>query len=167
MHETRVLPPEHVDSMKAQVGNQLDGVTEKTPDVLEKLRTAIESGQCELMGSPYAHPMLPNFPEEDGWRSEIRRVRVSETYSDLFTTAAGLTDQLTPLIDSAKALLDNLNDNVLSEANVAQISALLENANTAVQDADNLVNNVNQQMQVRNQRLTKKQMIRNVQIYQA
>ena len=38
----------------------------KTPDVLEKLKAAIASGQCEFMGSPYAHPMLPNFPEEDG-----------------------------------------------------------------------------------------------------
>ncbi len=37
-----------------------------TPDVLEKLRDAIERGQCEFMGSPYAHPMLPNFPKEDG-----------------------------------------------------------------------------------------------------
>ena len=37
-----------------------------TPDVLEKLKKAIANGTCEFMGSPYAHPMLPNFPEEDG-----------------------------------------------------------------------------------------------------
>ena len=37
-----------------------------TPDVLRKLKDAIERGQCEFMGSPYAHPMLPNFPREDG-----------------------------------------------------------------------------------------------------
>lgn len=37
-----------------------------TPDVIEKLSDAIGRGQCEFMGSPYAHPMLPNFPEEDG-----------------------------------------------------------------------------------------------------
>ena len=36
------------------------------PDVLEKLKTAIKNGTCEFMGSPYAHPMLPNFPQEDG-----------------------------------------------------------------------------------------------------
>ncbi|HDS06550.1 MAG TPA: hypothetical protein ENO05_02890 [Bacteroides sp.] len=36
------------------------------PDVLEKLKDAIERGQCEFMGSPYAHPMLANFPREDG-----------------------------------------------------------------------------------------------------
>jgi alpha-amylase/alpha-mannosidase (GH57 family) len=37
-----------------------------TPDVIEKLTDAIKRGQCEFMGSPYAHPMLPNFPKEDG-----------------------------------------------------------------------------------------------------
>jgi hypothetical protein len=37
-----------------------------TPDVVDKLKKAIEIGQCEFMGSPYAHPMLPNFPEADG-----------------------------------------------------------------------------------------------------
>ena len=37
-----------------------------TPDVLEKLKRAVARGACEFMGSPYAHPMLPNFPEEDG-----------------------------------------------------------------------------------------------------
>ncbi|MBP3448093.1 MAG: hypothetical protein J6K51_03630 [Clostridia bacterium] len=36
------------------------------PDVLEKLKKAIKNGTCEFMGSPYAHPMLPNFPQEDG-----------------------------------------------------------------------------------------------------
>ncbi len=37
-----------------------------TPDVLDKLKAAIANGTCEFMGSPYAHPMLPNFPQEDG-----------------------------------------------------------------------------------------------------
>jgi hypothetical protein len=41
-------------------------MAKRTPDVLAKLRAAIASGQCEFMGSPYAHPMLPNYPEEDG-----------------------------------------------------------------------------------------------------
>ncbi len=53
-------------------GYTLDHIAEKTPDVLDKLRQAIDRGQCELMGSPYAHPMLPNFPEEDGsWSIEF------------------------------------------------------------------------------------------------
>jgi len=47
-------------------GYTIDQMALKTPDVLQKLRDAIASGQCEFMGSPYAHPMLPNFPEEDG-----------------------------------------------------------------------------------------------------
>ncbi len=47
-------------------GYTLEQIAQKTPDVLEKLKTAIARGQCEFMGSPYAHPMLPNFPKEDG-----------------------------------------------------------------------------------------------------
>jgi len=47
-------------------GYTVEQIALKTPDVLEKLKKAIERGQCEFMGSPYAHPMLPNFPEEDG-----------------------------------------------------------------------------------------------------
>ncbi len=47
-------------------GFTLEQIASKTPDVLEKLKDAIHRGQCEFMGSPYAHPMLPNFPEEDG-----------------------------------------------------------------------------------------------------
>jgi hypothetical protein len=47
-------------------GYTLEQIAWKTPDVLDKLRAAIRRGQCEFMGSPYAHPMLPNFPREDG-----------------------------------------------------------------------------------------------------
>ncbi len=47
-------------------GYTVEQIAFKTPDVLEKLKFAIDSGQCEFMGSPYSHPMLPNFPEEDG-----------------------------------------------------------------------------------------------------
>ncbi len=47
-------------------GYTIDEIAKRTPDVLEKLKAAIGAGQCEFMGSPYAHPMLPNFPEEDG-----------------------------------------------------------------------------------------------------
>lgn len=48
-------------------GYTIDQIALRTPDVLEKLKTAITEGRCEFMGSPYAHPMLPNFPEEDGY----------------------------------------------------------------------------------------------------
>ena len=47
-------------------GYTVEQIARHTPDVLEKLRAAIENGTCEFMGGPYAHPMLPNFPEEDG-----------------------------------------------------------------------------------------------------
>jgi alpha-amylase/alpha-mannosidase (GH57 family) len=47
-------------------GYTIEQMAEKTPDVLEKLKSAINIGQCEFMGSPYAHPMLPNFPKKDG-----------------------------------------------------------------------------------------------------
>ncbi len=48
-------------------GFTLDTMAELTPDVLAKLNDAIKAGQCEFMGSPYAHPMVANFPPEDGW----------------------------------------------------------------------------------------------------
>jgi hypothetical protein len=47
-------------------GYTLEHMAQKTPDVLSKLKNAIARGQCEFMGSPYAHPMLPNFPQADG-----------------------------------------------------------------------------------------------------
>jgi alpha-amylase/alpha-mannosidase (GH57 family) len=47
-------------------GYTLEHMARKTPDVLAKLKLAISRGECEFMGSPYAHPMLPNFPKEDG-----------------------------------------------------------------------------------------------------
>ena len=47
-------------------GYTLEQIAQKAPDVLEKLKAAVARGQCEFMGSPYAHPMLPNFPKEDG-----------------------------------------------------------------------------------------------------
>ena len=47
-------------------GYTVEQMATRTPDVLEKLKTSIASDLCEFMGSPYAHPMLPNFPEEDG-----------------------------------------------------------------------------------------------------
>ena len=50
-------------------GFTLDVMAEKCPDVLAKLRQAVESGQCEFMGAPYAHPIMANVPEEDGYWS--------------------------------------------------------------------------------------------------
>lgn len=47
-------------------GFTIEQIAWKTPDVLKKLKDAIKRGQCEFMGSPYSHPMLPNFPKEDG-----------------------------------------------------------------------------------------------------
>lgn len=47
-------------------GYTVEQIAAITPDVLDKLKEAISSGICEFMGSPYAHPMLPNFPKEDG-----------------------------------------------------------------------------------------------------
>ena len=55
-----------------------------TPDVLEKLKKAIANGTCEFMGSPYAHPMLPNFPQEDGtWAIKFS--------NDIFKKYLGIT----------------------------------------------------------------------------
>jgi len=63
-------------------GYTLEQIAQKTPDVLEKLKAAIVRGQCEFMGSPYAHPMLPNFPKQDG----IWSIRFSnETYERLLS----------------------------------------------------------------------------------
>ena len=50
-------------------GFTIDLMAEKCPDVLAKLRLAIERGQCEFMGAPYAHPIMANIPEEDGYWS--------------------------------------------------------------------------------------------------
>jgi len=47
-------------------GYTVEMMAKYTPDVVEKLKAAIADGSCEFMGSPYAHPMLPNFPERDG-----------------------------------------------------------------------------------------------------
>lgn len=47
-------------------GYTIEEIAQRCPDVLAKLKRAIAEGRCEFMGSPYAHPMLPNFPKEDG-----------------------------------------------------------------------------------------------------
>ncbi|MGC9451862.1 MAG: hypothetical protein ACP5I4_10480 [Oceanipulchritudo sp.] len=50
-------------------GYTIDQMAKLTPDVLAKLRAAIDSGQCEFMGAPYSHPIMANIPEEDGYWS--------------------------------------------------------------------------------------------------
>lgn len=61
-------------------GYTVEQIALRTPDVLAKLRAAMERGECEFMGSPYAHPMLPNFPEKDGlWTLEFSH-RIYEKY---------------------------------------------------------------------------------------
>jgi hypothetical protein len=50
-------------------GYTIDVMAKLTPDVLKKLRKAIDNGQCEFMGAPYAHPIMANVPEEDGYWS--------------------------------------------------------------------------------------------------
>lgn len=53
-------------------GFTIDTIARLCPDVLEKLKDAIQRGQCEFMGAPYAHPTLANFPAEDGrWSLEF------------------------------------------------------------------------------------------------
>ncbi len=50
-------------------GFTLDMIAKLTPDVLKKLLDAIERGDCEFIGSPYAHSILPNYDYEDGYRA--------------------------------------------------------------------------------------------------
>jgi len=53
-------------------GYTIEMMQKYTPDVVKKLKAAVADGSCEFMGSPYAHPMLPNFPEKDGlWTLEF------------------------------------------------------------------------------------------------
>jgi hypothetical protein len=53
-------------------GFTIEYIARVCPDVLEKLKHAIKSGQCEFMGAPYAHPIMANVPEEDGrWSNEF------------------------------------------------------------------------------------------------
>jgi hypothetical protein len=61
-------------------GYTVEHIAKVTPDVLDKLKDAIARGQCEFMGSPYAHPILANVPEEDGrWANEFA-MRAYEEY---------------------------------------------------------------------------------------
>jgi hypothetical protein len=50
-------------------GYTIDEMVKYAPDVVEKLKAAVASGQCEFMGAPYSHPIMANIPEEDGYWS--------------------------------------------------------------------------------------------------
>jgi hypothetical protein len=61
-------------------GYTIEQMAKITPDVLEKLKKAIATGQCEFMGAPYSHPIMANIPEEDGyWSCEFAQ-RVFEKH---------------------------------------------------------------------------------------
>ena len=47
-------------------GWTMDHVAKHTPEVLESLIKARDDGNCEFVGSPYAHSILTCFPPEDG-----------------------------------------------------------------------------------------------------
>ncbi len=61
-------------------GYTIEEMAKRTPDVLQKLKAAVASGQCEFMGAPYSHPIMANIPEEDGyWSCEFAQ-RVYEKH---------------------------------------------------------------------------------------
>ncbi len=45
-------------------GFTLDMMAKITPDVVKRLREAMDRSDCEFMGSPYAHSIMTNFPYE-------------------------------------------------------------------------------------------------------
>jgi hypothetical protein len=61
-------------------GYTIDQMAKLTPDVLAKLVRAVERGQCEFMGAPYAHPIMANVPEEDGYWSNVFSMRTYERH---------------------------------------------------------------------------------------
>ncbi len=61
-------------------GYTIDKMAELTPDVLEKLKTAMAEGRCEFMGAPYSHPIMANIPEEDGYWSVEHSQRTYEKH---------------------------------------------------------------------------------------
>ncbi len=61
-------------------GFTIEHIAKVTPDVLDKLKEAVERGQCEFMGSPYAHPIMANVPQEDGRRANEFAMRAYEKY---------------------------------------------------------------------------------------
>ncbi len=72
--------PDDVKYVFEASGYTIDEMARRTPDVLAKLRAAIERGQCEFMGAPYAHPIMANVPEEDGRWANIFSMRTYERH---------------------------------------------------------------------------------------
>lgn len=108
--------------------------------------TLAKVGQESFLGAKYLELVARSTGGEFGKdTSGLPRV-TSEKYSDLFTTAGSLTDQIQPLIASAKSLIDNLNDNVLSPANVNQISELLKHTDELVLTAEDFISQTQSRM---------------------
>ncbi len=61
-------------------GYTIDMMAEYAPDVLQKFKDAIGTGQCEFMGAPYSHPIMANIPEEDGYWSNEFAMRTYEKH---------------------------------------------------------------------------------------
>ncbi len=59
-------------------GYTIEQMQKITPDVIEKLKLAIDEGRCEFMGAPYSHPIMANIPEEDGYWSCEHAQRIYE-----------------------------------------------------------------------------------------
>lgn len=49
-------------------GFTIDYIAKNAPNILKKMRASC-AANCELLGSPYAHSILTNFPYEDGLKS--------------------------------------------------------------------------------------------------
>jgi hypothetical protein len=64
--DTMAKPFPRVTFVFEASGNTLDEIARRCLDVRAKLKNAIAQRRCEFMESPYAHPMLATFPEEDG-----------------------------------------------------------------------------------------------------
>jgi len=61
-------------------GYTIKEMAERTPDVLKKLISEVERGACEFMGAPYAHPIMANIPEEDGYWSNYFSMQTYQKY---------------------------------------------------------------------------------------
>lgn len=61
-------------------GYTIEQMAKRTPDVIRKLRAAVDRGQCEFMGSPYSHPIMANIPAEDGYWSNYFAMKTYDKY---------------------------------------------------------------------------------------
>ena len=97
-------------------GYTLDQIAEKCPDVLVMLKAAVDSGQCEFMGSPYAHLMMSNFPKED----DVWSLRFSQDSRPFWVVASVEADGTVTDAESVELVLRYLGgDRLVVEAEVA------------------------------------------------